>query len=152
MSPGRLKKLRKLNFQPGPVNAGRSTSLALVVSVVRCSGMPGPLSYKPDMRNLLILFVTAASLLLGACGSNVEESAWTPPISAVEESVGTVVEESAGAPISAVKKSAGPRIRAISAVELARSNPSGLVSARPGRPAPRGLRARPHPRGPQHPP
>jgi rhodanese-related sulfurtransferase len=55
------------------------------------------------MRNLLILFATAASLLVGGCGSNVEESADTP-ISAVEESAGTpisAVEESAGAPISA---------------------------------------------------
>ncbi len=46
------------------------------------------------MGNLLILFATAASLLLGGCGSNVEESADTP-ISAVEESAGT--------PISAVE-------------------------------------------------
>ncbi len=30
------------------------------------------------MRNFLILFAAAASLLLGACGSNVEESAGTP--------------------------------------------------------------------------
>jgi rhodanese-related sulfurtransferase len=57
------------------------------------------------MGNLLILFATAASLLLGACGSNVEESAGTP-ISAVEESAGTpisAVEESAGTPISAAE-------------------------------------------------
>ena len=30
------------------------------------------------MRNFLILFASAASLLLGACGSNVEESAGAP--------------------------------------------------------------------------
>jgi phage shock protein E len=35
------------------------------------------------MGNLLILFATAAALLLGGCGSNVEDSAGTP-ISAVE--------------------------------------------------------------------
>jgi rhodanese-related sulfurtransferase len=57
------------------------------------------------MGNLLILFATAALLLLGACGSNVEESASTP-ISAVEESASTpisAVEESAGTPISAAE-------------------------------------------------
>lgn len=50
------------------------------------------------MRNLLILFATAASLFLGACGSNVEESPETPT---------SAVEESAGAPTSAVEVSAG---------------------------------------------
>ena len=44
------------------------------------------------MRNLLILFGSAASLLLGACGSDVEESAGTPA---------EMVEESAGAPVEA---------------------------------------------------
>lgn len=42
------------------------------------------------MGNRLILFATAASFLLGACGSNVEEPADTP-ISAVEESAGTPI-------------------------------------------------------------
>ncbi len=52
------------------------------------------------MRNLLILFATAASLLLGACGSDVEESARTP-VEMVEESAGTPVEESTETSISA---------------------------------------------------
>jgi len=52
------------------------------------------------MRNLLILFATAASLLLGACGSDVEESADTP-VEMVEESAGTPVEESTETSISA---------------------------------------------------
>lgn len=39
------------------------------------------------MRNLLILLATAASLLLGACGSNIEESAGTR----VEESTETSI-------------------------------------------------------------
>ncbi len=54
------------------------------------------------MRNLLILFASAASLILGACGSDVEDPARTPA-SAVEESAGTptsAVEEPAGRPIS----------------------------------------------------
>jgi len=51
------------------------------------------------MRSLLILFATAASLLLGACGSNVEESAGTP-VSLVEESAGTPVGESTETSIS----------------------------------------------------
>jgi rhodanese-related sulfurtransferase len=53
------------------------------------------------MGNLLILFATAASLLLGACGSDVEESAGTP-VETLEESAGTSVdmlEESAGTPV-----------------------------------------------------
>jgi len=56
----------------------------------------------PEMGNLLIYFAAAASLLLGACGSDVEESE-SPPIAAVEESESPsilVVEESAVAPIS----------------------------------------------------
>jgi rhodanese-related sulfurtransferase len=55
-----------------------------------------------EMGNLLIYFAAAASLLLGACGSDVEESE-SPPIAAVEESDSPsilVVEESAVAPIS----------------------------------------------------
>ncbi len=52
------------------------------------------------MRNLLILFAIAASLLLGACGSDVEEPADTPD-EMVEESAGTPVEESTEASISA---------------------------------------------------
>lgn len=67
--------------------------------------MPGSLASEPYMGNLLILFATAAALLLGACGSDVEEPAGTP-ISAVEESAATpisAVEESAGAPISAAQ-------------------------------------------------
>ncbi len=51
------------------------------------------------MRNFLILFASAASLLLGACGSNVEESAGTP-VSVVEESAGTPVGESTEIAIS----------------------------------------------------
>ncbi len=51
------------------------------------------------MRILLILFVTAASLLLGACGSNVEESTGTP-VAVVEESADTPVEESTETSIS----------------------------------------------------
>jgi phage shock protein E len=54
------------------------------------------------MRNFLILFASAASFFLGACGSDVEESMDTP-ISAVEESAGTSIsaaEEPAGSPIS----------------------------------------------------
>ena len=57
------------------------------------------------MGNFLIYLATAALLLLGACGSNVEESAGTP-ISAVEEPAGTpisAIEESAGTPISAAE-------------------------------------------------
>jgi rhodanese-related sulfurtransferase len=53
------------------------------------------------MGNLLILFATAALLLFGGCGSNVEESADTP-ISAVEESGDT--------PVSAVEESAATSI------------------------------------------
>ena len=56
----------------------------------------------PEMGNLLIYFAAAASLLLGACGSDVEESE-SPLIAAVEESESPsilVVEESAVAPIS----------------------------------------------------
>ena len=57
------------------------------------------------MGNFLIYLATAALLLLGACGSNVEESAGTP-ISAAEEPAGTpisAIEESAGTPISAAE-------------------------------------------------
>ena len=64
------------------------------------------------MGSHFILFVTAASLLLGACGSNVEESADTP-ISAVEESADTpisVVEEPADARVSVVEEPAGAPI------------------------------------------
>jgi len=43
------------------------------------------------MRNFLILFASAASLLLGACGSDVEESAAPPQRSDVEESAGTPI-------------------------------------------------------------
>ena len=59
----------------------------------------------PDMRNRRAYFATAASLFLGACGSNVEESAG-PPTSAVEESAGaatSAAQESAGAPILAAE-------------------------------------------------
>lgn len=51
------------------------------------------------MRILRILFATAASLLLGACGSNVEESTRTP-VAVVEESADTRVEESTETSIS----------------------------------------------------
>ena len=54
------------------------------------------------MRFCRTYFATAASLLLGACGSNVEESA-SVPIPAVEESAGasiSVVEEPTGALLS----------------------------------------------------
>ena len=57
------------------------------------------------MGKLLILLAAAALLILGACGSNVEESEGTP-ISAIEESVGTpvsAVEVSAATPISAAE-------------------------------------------------
>ena len=57
------------------------------------------------MRNRRAYFATAASLFLGACGSNVEESAG-PPTSAVEESAGaatSAAQESAGAPILAAE-------------------------------------------------
>ncbi len=51
------------------------------------------------MRSLLILFATAASFLLSACGSNVEEPADTPD-SVTEESAGTPVGESTETSIS----------------------------------------------------
>jgi rhodanese-related sulfurtransferase len=54
------------------------------------------------MGRHLCLFAIAASLVLGACGPNAEESADTP-ISAVEESADTptsVADASAGTPIS----------------------------------------------------
>ncbi len=60
---------------------------------------------EPVMRNLLILFATAASLLLGACGSDVEEPADTPH-EMIEEHADTpheMVEESSENSISAVR-------------------------------------------------
>ena len=51
------------------------------------------------MRSLLILFATAASFLLNACGSDVEESVDTP-VSVTEESAGTPVGESTETSIS----------------------------------------------------
>jgi rhodanese-related sulfurtransferase len=87
------------------------------------------------MGHLLILFVTAASLLLGACGSDVEESADTP-ISAVEESADTpisAVEESAGTPISAVEESAGTPISAAELADRIRAgSPPLVLDVRPG--------------------
>jgi len=50
----------------------------MAVSAVRCSGVPGPLGLASDMEKLLILLATATLLLLGGCGSDVEETAGTP--------------------------------------------------------------------------
>lgn len=70
------------------------------------------------MGHLFIVFAIAASLLLGACGSDVEESADTPVV-VVEESADTpvaVVEEPADTPPTAVEESTET---SISVVELA---------------------------------
>lgn len=71
------------------------------------------------MRVLLILFATATSLLLGACGSNVDEPGGAP-ISAVEEP--------GGAPISAVvAELAGTSISATELTERIQSGSPPLV-------------------------